>query len=169
MGRIFTEFDARGLAESTYFVHTSDQDDWLGERGLALEEPDAIRRLLNAGVIVKGPDPAVGAPAAIPAVFASVGMLGVQHPAEQIWVATAAHDFVRDLIHRAKAAGRSALLVTMDLSMLGQRHKGREKPPFDPARLAQLDPHRGKARMGAGDRGDAVQELWQRDRPREGR
>ncbi|MEP4039427.1 alpha-hydroxy acid oxidase [Pseudophaeobacter sp.] len=32
-------------------------------------------------------------------------------------------DFVRDLIHRAKAAGCSKLVVTMDLSMLGQRHK----------------------------------------------
>lgn len=32
-------------------------------------------------------------------------------------------DFVRDMIHRAKAAGCSQLVVTMDLSMLGQRHK----------------------------------------------
>ena len=32
-------------------------------------------------------------------------------------------DFVRDLIHRAKAIGCSALVVTMDLPMLGQRHK----------------------------------------------
>lgn len=31
--------------------------------------------------------------------------------------------FVRDLIHRAKAAGCSQLVVTMDLPMLGQRHK----------------------------------------------
>ncbi|WP_372802201.1 alpha-hydroxy acid oxidase [Paracoccus seriniphilus] len=32
-------------------------------------------------------------------------------------------EFVRDLIQRAKAAKCSALVVTMDLSMLGQRHK----------------------------------------------
>jgi L-lactate dehydrogenase (cytochrome) len=32
-------------------------------------------------------------------------------------------EFVRDLIHRAKAANCSALVVTMDLPMLGQRHK----------------------------------------------
>ncbi|WP_343211884.1 alpha-hydroxy acid oxidase (plasmid) [Aliisedimentitalea scapharcae] len=32
-------------------------------------------------------------------------------------------EFVRDLIHRAKAAGCSHLVVTMDLAMLGQRHK----------------------------------------------
>lgn len=32
-------------------------------------------------------------------------------------------DFVRDLIHRAKAIGCSGLVVTMDLPMLGQRHK----------------------------------------------
>ena len=32
-------------------------------------------------------------------------------------------DYVRDLIHRAKAAGCSALVVTMDLTVLGQRHK----------------------------------------------
>jgi L-lactate dehydrogenase (cytochrome) len=32
-------------------------------------------------------------------------------------------DFVRDLIHRAKAAGCSALVVTMDLPVLGQRHQ----------------------------------------------
>lgn len=31
--------------------------------------------------------------------------------------------FVRELIHRARAAGCSRLVVTMDLSMLGQRHK----------------------------------------------
>ncbi len=32
-------------------------------------------------------------------------------------------EFVRDLIHRAKVAGCSHLVVTMDLAMLGQRHK----------------------------------------------
>lgn len=32
-------------------------------------------------------------------------------------------DYVRDCIHRAKAAGCSALVVTMDLPVLGQRHK----------------------------------------------
>lgn len=32
-------------------------------------------------------------------------------------------DFVREMIHRAKAAGCSRLVITMDLSMLGQRHK----------------------------------------------
>jgi len=32
-------------------------------------------------------------------------------------------EFVRDLIQRARAAGCSKLVVTMDLSMLGQRHK----------------------------------------------
>ena len=32
-------------------------------------------------------------------------------------------EFVRDLIHRAKAVNCSALVVTMDLSMLAQRHK----------------------------------------------
>ncbi len=32
-------------------------------------------------------------------------------------------DFVKGLIHRAKAAGCSALVVTMDLPVLGQRHR----------------------------------------------
>ncbi|MGH1464103.1 MAG: alpha-hydroxy acid oxidase [Cognatishimia sp.] len=32
-------------------------------------------------------------------------------------------EFVRNLIHRARAAGCSRLVVTMDLSILGQRHK----------------------------------------------
>ncbi|UOA33843.1 L-lactate dehydrogenase (plasmid) [Sulfitobacter sp. DSM 110093] len=32
-------------------------------------------------------------------------------------------DFVREMIHRAKAAGCSRLVITMDLSMLGQRHR----------------------------------------------
>ncbi|GAA6208526.1 alpha-hydroxy acid oxidase [Cognatishimia sp. WU-CL00825] len=32
-------------------------------------------------------------------------------------------DYIRNLIHRAKAAGCSQLVVTMDLSMLGQRHR----------------------------------------------
>lgn len=32
-------------------------------------------------------------------------------------------DFVREMIHRAKAASCSRLVITMDLSMLGQRHR----------------------------------------------
>lgn len=101
-----------------------------------------------------------GEPVALPAAFAPVGMLGVQHAGGEILVAKAAkafgvpftlstlsmcsveqireatdnpfwfqlyvvkdRDFVRDLIHRAKAAGCSGLVVTMDLPVLGQRHK----------------------------------------------
>ena len=33
-------------------------------------------------------------------------------------------DYIRNLIQRARAAGCSQLVVTMDLSMLGQRHRG---------------------------------------------
>ena len=102
-----------------------------------------------------------GANAAIPAAFAPVGMLGIQHAAGEIKAATSARDFgvpfilstmsicsieqvadatgapfwfqlyvvkdrefVSGLIQRAKPAGCNALVVTMDLSVLGQRHKG---------------------------------------------
>ena len=44
-------------------------------------------------------------------------------------------DFVSDLIARAKAAGCSALVLTLDLQILGQRHKdilnGLSTPPPD--------------------------------------
>ncbi|HEX7381295.1 MAG TPA: alpha-hydroxy acid oxidase [Nevskiaceae bacterium] len=33
------------------------------------------------------------------------------------------HDFIRDLIDRAKAAGCSALILTLDLQVMGQRHR----------------------------------------------
>ncbi len=52
-------------------------------------------------------------------------------------------DFVRSLIDRAKAAGCSALVLTLDLQILGQRHKdlrnGLSAPPrFTPKHLWQM-------------------------------
>ncbi len=52
-------------------------------------------------------------------------------------------DFVNDLIDRAKAAGCSALVITLDLQILGQRHKdlrnGLSAPPkFTPKHLWQI-------------------------------
>lgn len=52
-------------------------------------------------------------------------------------------DFVGDLIDRAKAAGCSALMLTLDLQILGQRHKdlrnGLSAPPkFTPKHIWQM-------------------------------
>lgn len=52
-------------------------------------------------------------------------------------------DFINDLIDRAKAAGCSALVLTLDLQILGQRHKdlrnGLSAPPrFTPKHLWQM-------------------------------
>jgi len=52
-------------------------------------------------------------------------------------------DFVRNLIGRAKAAGCSALVLTLDLQILGQRHKdlrnGLSAPPkFTPKHIWQM-------------------------------
>lgn len=52
-------------------------------------------------------------------------------------------DFVLDLIDRAKAAGCSALVLTLDLQILGQRHKdvrnGLSAPPrFTPKHIYQM-------------------------------
>lgn len=52
-------------------------------------------------------------------------------------------DFVRSLIERAKAAGCSALVLTLDLQILGQRHKdlrnGLSAPPkFTPHHIWQM-------------------------------
>lgn len=52
-------------------------------------------------------------------------------------------DFVRNLIERAKAAGCSALVLTLDLQILGQRHKdlrnGLSAPPkFTPKHIWQM-------------------------------
>ena len=52
-------------------------------------------------------------------------------------------DFVRNLVGRAKAAGCSALILTLDLQILGQRHKdlrnGLSAPPkFTPKHIWQM-------------------------------
>ncbi|KQY15303.1 alpha-hydroxy acid oxidase [Rhizobium sp. Root482] len=52
-------------------------------------------------------------------------------------------DFVKNLINRAKAAGCSALVLTLDLQILGQRHKdlrnGLSAPPkFTPKHIWQM-------------------------------
>ena len=50
------------------------------------------------------------------------------------------HDFAKRLVKRAKAAGCSALVLTLDLQIMGQRHKdirnGLSTPPkFTPKHL----------------------------------
>lgn len=66
----------------------------------------------------------------VPFILSTMSMCSIEQVAEatgkpfwfQLYVVKD-RDFVRGLIHRAKAAGCSKLVVTMDLSMLGQRHK----------------------------------------------
>jgi L-lactate dehydrogenase (cytochrome) len=45
------------------------------------------------------------------------------------------HDFVRNLLDRAKAAGVSALVLTMDLQLLAQRHKDHRNSLSAPPKL----------------------------------
>lgn len=120
-----------------------------------------IRQRVGVGVSeVDTATTMLGEETALPAAFAPVGMLGIQHAGGEILVAKAAEafgvpfilstmsicsmeqvaeattepfwfqlyvvkdrDFVRDCIHRAKAVGCSQLIVTMDLPVLGQRHR----------------------------------------------
>ena len=80
-------------------------------------------------------------------------------------------DFVARLIERAKAAGCSALVLTLDLQILGQRHKdlrnGLSAPPkmTAEARLADRDP----AALGDGHARHQAPQLRQHRRPRRGR
>lgn len=53
------------------------------------------------------------------------------------------HDFVRNLLDRAKAAGCSALVLTMDLQLLATRHKDKRNglsapPKFTPKHMLQV-------------------------------
>ncbi len=66
----------------------------------------------------------------VPFILSTMSMCSMEQVAEatgkpfwfQLYVVKD-RDFVRDLIHRAKAAGCSELVVTMDLPVLGQRHR----------------------------------------------
>ncbi|MEM6487642.1 MAG: alpha-hydroxy acid oxidase [Pseudomonadota bacterium] len=66
----------------------------------------------------------------VPFILSTMSICSLEHVAEatgtpfwfQLYVVKD-RDFVRDLIHRAKAAGCTRLVVTMDLPVLGQRHK----------------------------------------------
>lgn len=66
----------------------------------------------------------------VPFILSTMSMCSIEQVAEatgkpfwfQLYVVKD-RDYVRDLIERAKAAGCSRLVVTMDLSMLGQRHR----------------------------------------------
>lgn len=66
----------------------------------------------------------------VPYILSTMSMCSIEQVAEatntpfwfQLYVVKD-REFVRNLIHRAKAANCSRLVVTMDLSVLGQRHK----------------------------------------------
>jgi len=59
VGRILAELDARGLAENTIVVYSTDHGDLLGDHGLYLKGPTPYEGLLRVGLIQRGP----GAPA----------------------------------------------------------------------------------------------------------
>jgi len=81
----------------------------------------------------------VGQAVSMPVALAPTGLTGMQIADGEIKAAKAAEKFMRDrtfierLIDRAKAAKCSALVLTMDLQILGQRHKdirnGLSAPP----------------------------------------
>ena len=80
-------------------------------------------------------------------------------------------DFVYNLIDRAKAAKCSALVLTLDLQILGQRHKdlrnGLSAPPkFTPKHIWQMAT---RPRWCLRHAGHAAPHLPQHRRPRQGR
>jgi L-lactate dehydrogenase (cytochrome) len=80
-------------------------------------------------------------------------------------------EFSKNLIGRAKAAGCSALVLTVDLQILGQRHKdvknGLSAPPKADHR--QHHQHGDQSRAGAGHARHPAAHLPQHRRPRQGR
>ena len=80
-------------------------------------------------------------------------------------------DFIERLIDRAKAANCSALVLTLDLQILGQRHKDLQKRPVGAAQAhpAQHAQHDDQAALGLGHAGHPAARLRQHRRPRQGR
>jgi L-lactate dehydrogenase (cytochrome) len=83
---------------------------------------DVSRRDLSTTIL--------GEPAALPLILAPVGLLGMQHVAENVdkpfWFQLYVmkdRGFIKALIERAIAANCSALVLTVDLQVLGQRHQ----------------------------------------------
>ena len=80
-------------------------------------------------------------------------------------------DFIERLIDRAKAASCSALVLTLDLQILGQRHKdlknGLSAPPKPT--LANLAQPGDQAALVPGHAGHAAAPVRQHRRPRQGR
>ena len=60
--------------------------------------------------------------------------------------------FVRALIERAAAAKCSALVLTVDLQVLGQRHRDIKNGMTVPPRAAHQEPHRHRQQAGLGAR-----------------
>ena len=55
VGRILDVLDARGLAENTIVVYTSDHGDLLGDHGLYMKGPMPYEGLLRVGCVMRGP------------------------------------------------------------------------------------------------------------------
>ena len=78
--------------------------------------------------------------------------------------------FVRSLIERAAAAKCSALVLTVDLQVLGQRHLRHQERPVGAARAQDQEPHQhgDQAGLGVQRARRQAQDLRQSRRPREG-
>ena len=80
-------------------------------------------------------------------------------------------DFIDRLIDRAKAAGCSALVLTVDLQVLGQRHKDIKNGLSTPPRMTvpNIINLATKPRWCLGDVGHKAPDVPQHRRPRKGR
>src|SRR5476649_434951 len=137
--RMFYDYaDAGSWTESTYRANQSDFEKIKFRQRVAV---NLENRTLKSAM--------VGQPVAMPVALAPTGLTGMQHADGEILAARAAEksgvpfwfqlyvmkdrDFINRLIDRAKAARCSALVLTLDLQVLGQRHKdlrnGLSAPP----------------------------------------
>ena len=73
------------------------------------------------------------------------------------------HDFAKRLVNRAKAAECSALMLTLDLQILGQRHKDIKNGLTTPPKLTfkNIVGYGYSAALVSGDAGYAAPFLWQ--------
>ncbi len=80
-------------------------------------------------------------------------------------------DFMQRLIDRARAAGCSAMVITVDLQMLGQRHKDLKNGLSAPPKLTvkSIANMMTKVALGAGDAGHQAAVLRQYRRSCQGR
>lgn len=158
--RMFYDYaDSGSWTESTYRANTSDFDKLKFRQRVAVDMTDRTLATTMAGQPVSMPlalaptgltglqwaDGEIHAAraaekAGVPFTFSTMSICSIEdvaaHTTKPFWFQLYMmrdRDFIARLIDRAKAAGCSALVVTLDLQILGQRHKdvrnGLSAPP----------------------------------------